>query len=75
MITTQAARQETSRYDDGARRKSVRKGAERGVWIFIPAAELRKAGIDPHGPVPRYRLWGRARGSVLLRLYANPNTV
>jgi hypothetical protein len=57
------------RYDEAAARQSVRRGRERGVWIFVPAAELRKAGIDPHGPAPKYRTWGRRSGSVMARLY------
>jgi len=57
------------RYDDAAARQSVRRGRERGVWVFVPARELRKAGIDPHGPAPTYRVWGRRGGSVLARLY------
>lgn len=56
-------------YDAAHRRRSKRTGAERGCWVFIPADELRRAGIDPKGDPPRYRLWGRARGSILLRLY------
>lgn len=58
-----------SRYDDTNPRQSLRRGRERGVWVFLPMAELRKAGIDPAGPAPKYRTWGRARGSVLVRLY------
>ena len=61
--------QERTRYDDAAPRRSYRKGAERGVWIFVPAAELRAMGIDPHGPEPVYRLWGRRGGSLLARFY------
>lgn len=57
------------RYDAETTRQSVRRGRERGVWVFIPAAELRKAGIDPHDPAPKYRTWGRPRGSVMVRLY------
>lgn len=64
-----APRQETSRYDDQAPRKAQRKGRERGVWVFVPAAELRKAGVDPIGPPPLFRVWGRRGGSVLVRLY------
>lgn len=52
-----AARQETTRYDSGVRRKSHRKGAERGVNIYIPAAMLRAAGIDPAGPCPEWQGW------------------
>lgn len=61
--------QDGIRYDPAARRQSRRHGRERGVWVFIPAAELRKAGIDPHGPAPTYRTWGYRRGSALVRLY------
>lgn len=50
-------RQEHSRYDAGERRKSHRKGKERGVNIYIPAAMLRAAGIDPSGPCPEWQGW------------------
>lgn len=63
--------QERTRYDEAATRQSLRRGRERGVWVFVPAAELRKAGFDPHEAAPRYRLWGRPRGSVMLRFYRN----
>lgn len=49
---------ETSRYDRAEWRKSQRMGAQRGVRVFIPAAELRAAGIDPDGPPPLFRLAG-----------------
>ena len=58
-----------TRYDPAATRQSLRRGRERGVWVFIPADELRQAGIDPQADAPRYRLWGRRGGSVLVRLY------
>jgi hypothetical protein len=63
--------QETTKYDQTERRRSERRGRERGVRIYIPAAELRKAGIDPHGPAPEYKLWGNGdRGaSVFVKLY------
>jgi hypothetical protein len=61
--------QERTRYDESATRQSLRRGRERGVWVFIPAAELRKSDFDPHGDAPRYRVWGRARGSIMIRLY------
>jgi hypothetical protein len=66
-----AARHESYKYDQAERRKSERRGRERGIRVFIPAAELRKAGIDPHGPAPEYKLWGNAdRGaSVFVKLY------
>lgn len=57
------------RYDEGARRATTRSGREKGCYIYIPRDELVKAGIDPDGPPPFYRVWGRERGSVLVRLY------
>lgn len=61
------------RYDGGERRQAKRSGRERGCWTYIPAEELLRAGIDPAGPPPLYRTWGRSRGSVLLRLYRPDN--
>lgn len=57
------------RYDEAARRQSKRTGREKGCWVYIPADELVKAGVDPAGPAPFYRTWGSRRGSLLLRLY------
>lgn len=57
------------RYDDGARRRSTRAARQKGCSIYIPADELRKAGIDPEGPPPLYRTWGTRRGGVFVRLY------
>jgi hypothetical protein len=66
----------TSTYDPAARRRTVRKGRERGCWVYIPAVELEAAGIDSHGPVPWYRLTGHRRsrnaGSVIVSLYREP---
>lgn len=56
-------------YDSARRRQAKRTGRERGCWIYIPAEELARAGIDPHGPLPLYRTWGTARRGVLVRLY------
>jgi hypothetical protein len=38
--------------------------------VYIPAVELAKAGFDPQGPVPLYRLWATSKGGVMVRLYA-----
>ena len=62
-------RQERDSYDPARCRKAQRYGAEKGVRINIPAAELRKAGIDPDGPPPFYKVWGSKSGSVLVRFY------
>lgn len=61
--------QHAGRYDSGERRQTKRSGRERGCWAYIPAEELRKAGIDPDGPAPFYRVWGSPRGSLVVRLY------
>lgn len=57
------------RYDPRRRRKSQRYGRQRGVRIEIPAAELRKAGIDPHGEPPEYNVWATSKGGLMVRLY------
>lgn len=57
------------RYDEAARRRTVRKGRERGCWVYVPAAELVKAGHDPAAPPPYCRVWGTRSGGVLVRLY------
>lgn len=63
----------TVRYDSAARRQSVRKGRERGCWVYIPAEELRKAGVDVDGPPPFFRTSGYQRSksgrSVIVELY------
>lgn len=65
-----AAQQETSRYDDGARRRSHRKAAgETGVWVYIPAAELRRIKRDPADAPPEYRIFAMSKNSLNLRFY------
>jgi hypothetical protein len=59
-------------YDRAQRRRSVRKGRERGCWVYIPLEELQRAGID--GDRPWYRTVGtRVRGArVMVNLYREP---
>lgn len=61
--------QETTTYDAAQHRQSIRRGRERGVWVFVPATELRAAGIDPQADAPKYRVWARKGGQVIVRLY------
>lgn len=61
--------QTNTKYDAGARRRAQRSARERGCWVYVPAEELVKAGIDPAGDPPTYRTWGTARGGVMVRLY------
>lgn len=64
---------ETSRYDSAERRRSVRAGRQKGITVFIPAAELRKAGIDPDALPPDYKLSGtmsrKSSHRVMVNLY------
>ena len=60
------------RHDQGARRRAQRKGRERGCSVYIAAEQLVRAGIDPSGPAPYYRVWGGARGRYVVVLYAEP---
>lgn len=63
---------QAGRHDPAARRKAQRRGRERGCWVYIPAESLQRAGIDPKGPEPFYRVWAGLRGGLALRLYREP---
>jgi hypothetical protein len=67
----QPSPQELTRHDPLKARQAQRAGREKGVRIFVSAAELRAAGIDPDGPAPKFRVWARRRGSLLVRLYVD----
>jgi hypothetical protein len=56
------------RYDFAARRRGVRRGREKGCWIYIPKVELEKAERLTDAP-PYYRVWATDPGSVMVRLY------
>lgn len=56
-------------YDPARRRQSARRGREKGCHIYIAADELERAGYDPEGPPPFYRVWGSSRGGLFVRLY------
>jgi hypothetical protein len=66
-----SATQTNTKYDAAARRRAQRRGRERGCWVFVPAEELAKAGVDPADDPPFYRTWGTRSGGVLVRLYRN----
>jgi hypothetical protein len=56
-------------HDTAQRRKSQRAGRQRGVTIYIAAAELKAAGIDPAEPAPYYRVWPGDHRGMRLRFY------
>ena len=57
------------RYDHAARRKTLRRGRERGCWLYIPAEELRKVGFEPGEPPPFSRVWAGRKSTLLVQLY------
>lgn len=59
-------------YDSGLRRRGVRRGRERGCWVYVPAEELERASVDVSGPPPFYRVWAGPRRSLLVSFYAKP---
>ena len=65
-VTTQ---HERARYDDGQTRRATRKQRETGLSFYVPAAELRKIGIDPHNPPTAYRIFAMSKHSLAIRLY------
>ena len=62
-------------YDPGVPRRGVRRGRERGCWVYIPAEVLREAGLPLDDPPPTYRLQGRRRSAhghtVFVNLYSD----
>lgn len=57
-------------HDPAQRRQGVRKGRERGCWIYVTAAELEAIGMDAPAP-PFYRTWTR-RKTLLVQFYREP---
>lgn len=50
----------------------MRKGRERGCWVYVPADELQKAlGTVPEVQ-PFYRTWGLSGRTVMVKLYTDP---
>lgn len=64
-----SAQETQGRHDPGALRQSLRKQREKGCSIYIAAAELRAAGLNPDESAPRYRLWTGERGRLIVTLY------
>ncbi len=60
------------RHDAAARKRSHRKGREKGCHVYIAAEALAQAGYDPDGPPPFYRVWAAPRGRFIVTLYREP---
>ena len=59
-------------HDQAHRRKSKRKGRETGCWVYIPGAELERAGFVRSDPPPYYRVWPGRKRTFMLQLYRDP---
>lgn len=68
----QDGRSASGRYDRAVRRQSKRQGRERGCWVYIPAVELKKLGVDTATEPPFYRVWPGSRGGLLVSFYREP---
>lgn len=60
------------KHDQAARRQSRRAGRERGCWVYIPAEQLRRLGIDPAADAPLYRTWDGRKRTALVQFYTEP---
>ena len=50
----------------------MRRGRERGCWVYVPAEELSKTRLVAAAPAPFYRTAGRKDGStVVVTFYAD----
>lgn len=62
----------SGQYDPAARRRAVRRGRERGCWVYIPKSVLAESGM-PIDPVPWYRTRPyRDRSAVVVSFYREP---
>ena len=62
--------------DHAQRTRSVRKGRERGCWVYIDAETLERSGLSRDAEPPYYRASGYARSvngcAVIVSLYREP---
>ena len=69
MSDAEATGMIAGRHDTAERKQATRAGRRRGCYIYIVAEDLQKAGIDPYGPAPFYRVWAGKRGRFIVTLY------
>jgi len=58
-----------TRHDFAARRKTVRRGREKGCWLYVPAEVLESIGYPPDGPPPFSKCWPGRKRTLLVQLY------
>lgn len=60
----------TGRTDVGERKRSQRRGREKGCWVYIPLEQLLEAGFRDSEPPPFYRVWAaKGRPRFVVNLY------
>mgnify|MGYP001615342259 CR=1 FL=1 len=59
-------------HDHARRRKAVRRGRERGCWLYVPAEVLVEVGVSPNDPPPFTRTWPGRKRTILVQLYTEP---
>lgn len=69
MSAAEIAYTDSGRHDPAKRRQATRGGRRKGCYVYIAAEQLAKAGVDPNGPAPFYRIWPSSRGGLFIRLY------
>lgn len=57
--------------DPAGRHRGVRRGRERGCWVYVPAEQMRAAGVNVERgqPPPDYRVWAGRKRTTLIQFY------
>lgn len=58
--------------DQAQRLKAQHRGAQRGIYLYIDARSLERAGRGENGAQVYYRVWAAPSGSLTVRLYREP---
>jgi hypothetical protein len=59
--------------DDARRRKGVRRGRERGCWLYVSEQQLAQAGWTRDDPPPYAQVWvDPHRPRLMVNLYREP---
>ena len=59
-------------HDHARRRKTVRRGRERGCWLYVPAEQLVETGFQLSEPPPYYKTWPGRKRTILVQFYTEP---
>ena len=59
-------------HDSARRRRTQRRGGEKGLWLYVPLEVLEQVGFVRDDPRPWYRTWPGRKRTVLVQLYLEP---